>query len=122
MRVLSVCPAGVTGAGMYHERSVAAAASPSQTRASSWLMEVPLEGLVRATLAQLKLGAPSALVPLTLLPMRLAAAAQQLAPDWATAAFTAVRIRGNPFAAAAAEARAQQPSRTKRAALPKKEE
>ena len=88
-------------------------------RRSSWLLEVPLDGVVRATLAQLKHDAPSALVPLSLLPVRAAAALQQLAPDWATAAYTAARIPGNPFAAAAAEARAQQP-RLKRTAAAKK--
>lgn len=50
----------------------------------AWLYEVPLEGVVGGVLAQLRWRAPYALVPLTLLPVRLLGFLQQLAPDWVT--------------------------------------
>ncbi len=55
---------------------------------------------MQTTLAQIRLGAPTALVPITLLPVKLAGMLQQLAPDWATAAFGYVRLPDNPFARA----------------------
>ena len=61
--------------------------------ALAWLYEVPLAGVVRGVLAQLRWGAPSALVPLTLLPVRLLAVLQQLAPDWMTAALVNPRLK-----------------------------
>ena len=50
----------------------------------AWLFEVPMAGVVSGVLAQLRWGAPYALVPLTLLPVRLLGFLQQLAPDWVT--------------------------------------
>ena len=63
----------------------------------AWLYEVPLSGVVRGVLAQLRWGAPYALVPLTLLPVRLLGALQQLAPDLFTAALQNPRVLLNPM-------------------------
>ena len=63
----------------------------------AWLYEVPLDGVVRGVLAQLRWGAPYALVPLTLLPVRLLGALQQLAPDWFTAVLQSPRVLLNPL-------------------------
>ena len=63
----------------------------------SWLYEVPLDGVVRGVLAQLRWNAPFALVPLTLLPVRLLGALQQLFPDWFTAALQSPRVLLNPL-------------------------
>ncbi len=52
---------------------------------------------MRSIVAQLRLGAPAALVPISLLPVRLIGALQWLAPDWVTAALMSVRT-GNPMA------------------------
>ena len=57
---------------------------PARRNSLAWLYEVPLEGVVGGVLAQLRWGAPYALVPLTLLPVRLLGLLQQLAPDWVT--------------------------------------
>ena len=72
----------------------------------TWLYEVPLSGVVRGVLAQLRWGAPYALVPLTLLPVRLLGCLQQLAPDLFTAALQSPRVLLNPlrFARAAGSA------------------
>ena len=69
---------------------------------------MPLSGVVRGVLAQLRWGAPYALVPLTLLPVRLLGALQQLAPDCFTAALQSPRVLLNPlrFARAAGSAEA----------------
>ena len=96
VHVVSVCPAGVTELGMYSERRKHV---PGERSSVTWLYEVPLAGVVRSVLAQIRLGAPAALVPVTLLPLRLAGCLQHLAPDWATAAFAGAPLPGNPFAA-----------------------
>ena len=90
----------------------------------SWLYEVPLDGVVRGVLAQLRWGAPFALVPLTLLPVRLLGALQQLFPDWFTAALQSPRVLLNPlrFAqAAGASAEAVKKGATEAAAARKEE-
>lgn len=68
----------------------------------SFLYEVPLEGVVRIVLAQIRAGAPTGLVAATLLPARLLGALQVLAPDWFTAALCSSWLPGNPVARAAA--------------------
>lgn len=121
--MLSVCPAGVTDGGAYdrlskeyaangnHPRCVssclgaslhpwhvsAQVVPPARRRPLSWLYEVSLAGVVRSVVAQVRWGAPAALVPLTLLPVRLLGALQQLAPDWVTAVMQSPRIPGNPL-------------------------
>jgi len=70
---------------------------PARRRPLSWLYEVSLAGVVRSVVAQVRWGAPAALVPLTLLPVRLLGALQQLAPDWVTAIMQSPRIPGNPL-------------------------
>jgi len=109
VRVLSICPACITEGGAYDRHmkecesngilrcahnatavfvsldATSIEAVPAARRNSlAWLYEVPLEGVVGGVLAQLRWGAPYALVPLTLLPVRLLGFLQQLAPDWVT--------------------------------------
>ena len=79
----------------------------------AWLYEVPLSGVVRGVLAQLRWGAPAALVPLTLLPVRLMGCLQQLAPDWVTAVLQSPLVPFNPLRFAEA---AQQPAERKKGA------
>ena len=86
--------------------------------ALAWLYEVPLAGVVSSVLAQLRWGAPYALVALTLLPARLIGVAQQLAPDWVTAAMQSWRLfPGNPLRPAEAVAGATNGAEAKKGAL-----
>ncbi len=95
-------------------------ATPSLVaRTLARLYESPLDGVVRTTIAQIKLGAPAALVPISLLPVRVLGALQQLAPDWVTALGVSSRLPGNPMAAGAAAA--AQSARSMRARTKKEE-
>jgi hypothetical protein len=148
VHVATLCPAGITEEGMFADmkaqlkaaqqkqeqeaggaKSAAAAAAPSSrvaaaaaaaSRALVWLYEAPLQMVVRAALASVRTGAPSALVPITNMPVRLMGALQQLAPDCVTALLTG-RLPGNPWStarrakSAAAAAAAAEGKRTARA-------
>ena len=101
---------------------------PAARRSSlAWLYEVPLEGVVGGVIAQLRWGAPYALVPLTLLPVRLMGFLQQLAPDWVTPWLPSTRAMFfNPLGAeaegkAAAAALSSKNAATKAAAARKEE-
>jgi hypothetical protein len=54
--------------------------------------------VAKMTVAQLKLGAPIALMPTTVAPMRLVGVLQTFAPDWVTALLMSARFMpGDPF-------------------------
>jgi hypothetical protein len=106
-----------------------AVVAATAANAMGWLYETPLEGVVRTALACVRFGAPSGLVPITLLPVRVLGAAQQMAPDWMTALLLSGRLPGNPWssersaknAAAAAAAESKREKQRAPNALAKEE-
>ncbi len=53
--------------------------------------------VAKMTVAQLTLGAPIALMPTTVAPMRLVGVLQTFAPDWVTALLMSRFMPGDPF-------------------------